>query len=191
MRAAHEARRGQRGDLHPIIDWSAKHEGRILRFAGLLHIAEHTDDVISWETMSRALRIGDYFLAHSMAALTVPDQLERRALLWLAARDEREVTVHNLHRGPLYGNGPVKDAEQLARRLVARGVLRPRPEAAQAKGRPGRPPSPSFAINPSIRRYLSAVPDGNGWGSFDADPLPGAYMPTDEDLHALVEEGAR
>jgi hypothetical protein len=194
MRADHEARLVESGDLAPYRGWVNRQRGRVARLAGVLHLAQAADreEPIAEETMRDALCIGDYFMAHSLAALTVPNRLERRALRWLGSREERTVTQRDLQRGPLNGRGKAKEADQLVQALVALGALRPLREHDERRGK-GRPPSPTFEVNPSLR--ASVVPEqdlgnGNGWRAIEPDEQPDVYHPTDEDLRALIE-GAR
>ena len=60
------------GDLYGVRDWAAKLAGGTVRKAGLIHIGEHLRDgyrePISEETMRRAIRLGDYYTAHALAA---------------------------------------------------------------------------------------------------------------------------
>ena len=69
-----EPRLGKEGDLEDMADWSGKLHGAVLRIAGLLHMTEHHEaveavelfeDTISGTTMSNAIEIGKYFLAHA------------------------------------------------------------------------------------------------------------------------------
>lgn len=96
------------------------------------------------------MQIGEYLLAHGIAALTEPDEHTRRALRWLERQDESTVTVRDLHRGPLGGRGPAERAQELAARLVNLGALRQAHQATAPHG-PGQPPSPSYAVNPNLR----------------------------------------
>jgi hypothetical protein len=150
LRLEQEPRLAQDGDLRPAAHWIARHPGRVARIAGLLHLAQYPiGSPIGEATMRDALRLGEYFLAHGMAALTAPDELTRRALLWLRRRGESSVTQRDLHRGPLDGRGSAEKANELAQTLVAVGALRKLED--EGPPRPGRPPSPGYAVNPSLR----------------------------------------
>lgn len=150
LRAELEPRHLEGGDLRPVADWTARHAGRIARIAGLLHLAEHdADRPITDETMRRSLRIGEYLLEHALAALTTPDEAMRKALRWLARHDKETVTQRDLHRGPMNKRGTAEQAAELAQSLVALDALRLLPPATQDG--PGRPPSPSYVINPHLR----------------------------------------
>ena len=55
------------GEGQAISDWASKYIGAVLRIAGLLHCADMEDDKaeVTSSTMSKAIQIGKYFLAHS------------------------------------------------------------------------------------------------------------------------------
>jgi hypothetical protein len=57
------------GDLRPFAEYVTKHEGRTARFAGVLHLVEHSSaEAVDADGMARAIRIGEYFLAHTLRA---------------------------------------------------------------------------------------------------------------------------
>jgi replicative DNA helicase len=146
LRSDHEPRLAEDGDLRPVMDWANRHPGRIVRVAGLLHLIENDrSEPISVDMMARALEIGDYLLAHAIAALTGPDPLTTRALQWLKGRSA--VTTRELQRGPLGSRGTAEDAATLASVLVEHGALRPAPTEQSG---PGRPASPVFEVHPQV-----------------------------------------
>jgi Protein of unknown function (DUF3987)/Toprim-like len=156
-----EPRLGPTDDLHPIADWAARHHGRVARIAGLLHLCEHApSEPIAEQTMRAALQIGDYFLAHGVAALTGSDEMVRRALRWLRKHSKSTVTVRDLHGGPA-AHGPVEQAESLARALETLGALRALPPDNRAG--PGRKKSPAYAVNPELfsaaESSIASTPD--------------------------------
>ena len=61
------------GEGQAIADWGNKYIGAVLRIAGLLHGAEMSsaEELISAETIRRAVQIGQYFLAHSAYAYSM------------------------------------------------------------------------------------------------------------------------
>ena len=152
LRVQQEPRLCEGEELRPVADWVARHPGRCARIAALLHLGgpDAPGREVSEDTMRRALEIGEYFLRHSLAALTEPDELVRRALRFLERHDDIQITERELHRGPLGGRGPHERARALASQLV--GIEAIRPVAADADcRRPGRPPSPAYKINPRLR----------------------------------------
>jgi len=74
-----EPRLGKDGDLAHMADWANKLQGAVLRIAGLLHVVEGVTkngkdfahipfdsvNAITEETMTAAIEIGKYFLAHA------------------------------------------------------------------------------------------------------------------------------
>jgi hypothetical protein len=134
---------GPEGDLRPIADWVARHHGRVARIAGLLHLCGHqAAEPISAQTMTDALRIGDYLLEHGRAVFAAPDESTRRAIDWLKQRGERTVTQRDLHRGPLAGRGNADAARKLAERLEELGVLRALPGS--------HPTSRRYEVHPDL-----------------------------------------
>ncbi|WP_341719858.1 YfjI family protein [Micromonospora sp. FIMYZ51] len=61
------------GDLRRISAWATKHTARVLRVAGLLHLAGDgsTDDEVDEATMERAIEIGEWSVEHFQAAGSV------------------------------------------------------------------------------------------------------------------------
>ena len=61
------------GEGQAISDWASKYIGAVLRIAGLLHCADMEDDKteVTASTMSKAIQIGKYFLAHSVYAYSM------------------------------------------------------------------------------------------------------------------------
>ncbi|MDR1703176.1 MAG: DUF3987 domain-containing protein [Clostridiales bacterium] len=59
-------------ELEGMSDFAGKLHGAVLRIAGLLHVVEQNGfanvEPMKGETMSNAIKIGDYFLAHAKAA---------------------------------------------------------------------------------------------------------------------------
>lgn len=150
LRAELEPRHLEGGDLRPVADWTARHPGRIVRIAALLHLAEHERDrPIDDETMRRALRIGEYLLEHALAALSMPDERLRKALRWLSRPDRETVTQRDVHRGPMNKRGTADEAEALVQALVGLDALRPIYVPPPATG---RPPSPAYIVNPHLRK---------------------------------------
>jgi hypothetical protein len=150
LREAHEPRLGEDGDLRPIADWHARHIGRIIRIAALLHLAaDEPGDEIGADRMRAALAIGDWSLAHALDVLTGADPEIRRALAWLKRNGKAEVSQRDLQRA--LGIGTSDATAALAGRLETHGALFAlQLEPVGVKG--GRPPSPRFAVHPDLRR---------------------------------------
>jgi replicative DNA helicase len=95
------------GDVGFIVDWASKLVGAIARIALLLHIATTlgtTDDPISEDTMHNAIKVGDYFIAHALAAfdfMGVDPAVEgaRTVLDWVKRNQLDRFTRREAHRG--------------------------------------------------------------------------------------------
>jgi hypothetical protein len=150
LREEIEPRLGQDGDLHTIADWTARHHGRVARIAALLHLCESEPKTpITAHTMRAALRIGEYLLAHGIAAFTAPDEMTQRALRWLERRGETTVTQRELHRGPLGGRGKSADAERLAAKLLKLGITRELPNEHSTSRR--------YRVHPALTQRIADV----------------------------------
>jgi hypothetical protein len=170
-----EPRLGELGDLGDIRDWAGKLAGAVARIAGLLHIAEYTDQSTPWsepisdDTICAAIRLGQEFLIpHAQAAFAqmgadpaVADA--QHVLRVLADRDLEQFTKRDLFQ---VVKGRFKSVEPLGRALTVledHGYIRARPEIDRPG--PGRRPSPTFDVNP-LRR-----PDRtNTFGQPSTDP---------------------
>ena len=174
LREGLEPRLGEDGDLFLVADWIGRHPGRIVRIAGLLHLAQGRaeEEEISAATMGSALEIGEYLLAHSLAALIIRDERMRRHIRWLAAWREETVSQRDLHRGPLGSRGSAEDARALAEELVAVSALRPVHPAPRMPGQPGQPASPTYEINPRLRGAAPLGAEEEWWRALIAEGPP-------------------
>ena len=156
------------GDLYGVRDWAAKLAGGTVRKAGLIHVGEHLRDgyrePISEDTMRRAIRLGDYYTAHALAAFgamsTGPHLgLAGDILGWLypdGTRDYRPAfSQRDAHRRFQERDGHATTADEVAgalRLLEVHGYIRAMP-APPRSGR-GRPAAPRYEVCPTS-------PDGN------------------------------
>lgn len=85
------------GEGQAISDWASKYIGAVLRIAGLLHCAdiEDTEQDVSASTVSRAIQIGKYFLAHATYAYSMmgTDLSIQKAKFVLAKLKKKNVSV--------------------------------------------------------------------------------------------------
>ena len=85
------------GEGQAISDWASKYIGAVLRIAGLLHCADMEDDKaeVTASTMSKAIQIGKYFLAHSTYAYSMmgTDLTIQKAKFVLAKLKKKNVSV--------------------------------------------------------------------------------------------------
>ena len=82
---------------HTISDWASTYIGAVLRIAGLLHCADMEDDKaeVTASTMSKAIQIGKYFLAHSTYAYSMmgTDLTIQKAKFVLAKLKKKNVSA--------------------------------------------------------------------------------------------------
>ena len=85
------------GEGQAISDWASKYIGAVLRIAGLLHCADMEDDKaeVTASTMSKAIQIGKYFLAHSTYAYSMmgTDLAIQKAKFVLAKLKKKNVSA--------------------------------------------------------------------------------------------------
>ena len=143
------------GEGQSISDWASKYIGTVLRIAGLLHAVDMSDNEvpISDKTMSRAIEIGKYFLAHSGYAYSMmgTDLSIQKAKFVIAKLKKRDVKV--IKRSELFqmcrGKFFKKTEEIFAtlELLEERGYIRvEQPERQSA----GRPADIKIFVNPDI-----------------------------------------
>jgi len=155
-RAAIEPRRRPDAELGHIQGWASKLDGHVARIAGLLHVAETMttgwDVPISGATMSAALEIGDYLIAHALAAFAymgADPRLEaaRRIGLWVVAGRQATFSKREAFRA-LRGQALFPTVERLTAGLDAledHGWVR----QLATERRPGRPQN-RYEANPAI-----------------------------------------
>ncbi len=161
FKAEIEPRIGPGGDLQPLADWCNKLPGITARLAGVLHVAaeagDETVEVSSMTTsihpvfMGRAVSVARYAIEHARAVFSLMGSdaataAAKRAWSWIAAKGVATVSQRDLHRG-LHAERAT-DLDAPIKLLVERGYLREVPVAASG----GRPPSPTYAVNPRAKR---------------------------------------
>jgi hypothetical protein len=169
------------GKLAEIKDWGSKFPGAVARIAGLLHCAQHAQDLadrleVGEETMARAAALGWYFVDHALAAFDVmgaDDALDGAKRLWGVIegnRAERFTARDAWH--PLRNSAALRTVEQAEpafRVLLDHGYLYEPP--AQPQGRPGRP-SRFFLVNPHI---VAGWGRGESFGHIGHDSLKKSF----------------
>ena len=162
-----EPRLAPLADLHHIGDWAGKLPGAVARLAGLLHASDLAGEGYPWEqpipaaTMERAVAIGRYLIPHAMAAFfamgadpAIGDAVYVRA--WIVRHGMRTVTRKECFDGTRGRFKKVEDLEVILQILEKHDVIRRR--VAPARQGPGRPPSPSYDVNPAILRVAISMP---------------------------------
>ena len=157
--SAIEPRLGPDGDLAHIGDWAGKTAGTVVRIAGLLHMASRPRDglsrPLSGKTMRSAAIIGDYFIAHALAAFdgmaTVGDDLgnARQIVALIRRRCLDTFTTRELFnaasRSWLPDTATMTAALDV---LEERGWVLRLPE--EERTGPGRRPAPTYQTHPSV-----------------------------------------
>jgi replicative DNA helicase len=151
-----EPRRRPEADLGHIQGWSSKLDGVVVRIAGLLHLAGTIGSgwgtPISAATMSAALEIGQYLIAHALAAfdyMGADPRLEaaRRIGRWIVAGRHATFTKREVFRA-LRGQTLFPTVERITAGLAALDDHAWVRQLAPERG-PGRPPS-RYETNPAI-----------------------------------------
>ncbi len=189
-----EPKLGEFGALAHAADWGGKLAGATARLAGLLHLAAHDGDDRPWETtiggatMRAAVAIAEGFLApHALAAFAemgADPALEdaRLVLRWLGRTERSSVSRRDLLAGlpKRFREGDHLDAA--LRLLAEHGYLRER-APAERRGKPGRPPSQTFDLNPRWRPQNDSNPQNpvTGEGFVDLGDFVDGDRPRDID----------
>ncbi|MBA3768382.1 MAG: DUF3987 domain-containing protein, partial [Acidobacteria bacterium] len=154
-----EPQLGEDGALGTMSDWAGKLAGAVVRVAGILHLAEHAQDLARWpervatETMSHAITIGRYLIPHAKAAFAemgadIQVENARHLLRWIERAEQRSFTKREAHQAHKGRFKKVTDIEPALELLEAHGYIRARTDATDR--RPGRKPSQAFDVNPFL-----------------------------------------
>ncbi|MFG1605871.1 DUF3987 domain-containing protein [Actinoplanes sp. NPDC049265] len=161
-----EPRLAPGGAWSHVVDWGSKYTGAVVRIAGLIHLAEHLHDgwgkPVGVDTIERAALIGEYYAAHALGAFDDmgSDQATRNArtiLAWIERTNTRAFTKREVFRALKSTQIPTAaDFDAPLSVLEAHGYLRqldpPTPKRAG-----GRPPSPSYLVNPEVHQPAATV----------------------------------
>ncbi|WP_433797869.1 DUF3987 domain-containing protein [Actinoplanes sp. CA-252034] len=161
-----EPRLAPGGAWSHIVDWGSKYTGAVVRIAGLIHLAEHLRDgwgkPVDVDTIKRAAQIGEYYAAHALGAFDdmgadVATRNARTILAWIERTDTRAFTKREVFRALKSSQLPAAgDFDAPLSVLEAHGYLRHLdPPAPKRAG--GRPPSPSFLVNPEVHQPVATV----------------------------------
>jgi replicative DNA helicase len=145
------------GELGGMTDWAGKLVGVVGRIAGILQMASLAGSSAPWETpisrdtIERAICIAIYLIPHAKAAFAemgadpVVEKAER-ILRWVEHRKLGFFSCRDLHQAM---RGTFKRVAELSpplAMLVDHGFLRLQAETSPSG--PGRPPSPTYDVNP-------------------------------------------
>jgi len=143
------------GDMEGMRDWGSKLAGLTLRLAGVMHCVKHGPaGSIDAPTLADAIEIAQWSIPHAEATLGLmsagessKDADARYLLKWIEQRGLREFSRRDAHQHGRRRFKTVDDLEPVLKELEQRGFIRPQP--ADSSG-PGRPPSPSYDVNPAV-----------------------------------------
>lgn len=155
-----EDRLGQDGELDDVADWANKLAGQLGRVAALFAVVKDPlATALEAEHVREAAKLEPYVVAHARRAfrLTAPVDpavaAASHVLEWLRRKKLERFSIRDAHRG-LGGRRWCRKADDLhgpLALLVERGWLRPLPTPRPGP-HGGQPPSPSFAVHPSVVR---------------------------------------
>ena len=176
--------------LGHLTDWAGKLPGAVARLAGLLHVADRAGQLVRTEigpaVMERAIELGRYFLAHAVAAFGRMGadprvSLARRVIKWLAENGQGIVTRRDIFNGCRGSFRTVDDMEPIERLLLNHGYLRVQTEAPP-RG-PGRPPSPTFEVNPHLLSISAECAESAvGVSCFDSQAVDSRPSPAEPEI---------
>ena len=143
------------GELCDIMEWGNKLPGKVMRIAGLLHMAEGAGKAEGWAaeisaaTVSNAIEIGRYAVSHARAALgqikADPTLKQAKKVLeWLAGKQIAEFTRKQLQRAKPTLFPEATDCDKPLQMLEEHGYIRA--EKTVSEG-PGRPASAHYVVS--------------------------------------------
>lgn len=142
------------GELSLVRSWGSKLPGGLARIAGILRMFDTPDArVIDATTMRCALCLHEYLFAHySHVAVLAGDDavidLARRIDAWIRTKRVRSFTLRDAFDKVRRKGMKAQELEPALELLEDRRRIRRQPPPVKTGG--GRPPSPSFEVNPSL-----------------------------------------
>ena len=149
------------GDLSGIAEWASKLAGHVARIAGLLHLMKNTDApeygrVIDGNTISSAIDIGRYLIAHAKRAFACLNtdpavKVVTRAEDWIERYRRTEFTKRELYQALKGRTGTVatvKDLKEPLELMVEHGWIRLK--LPGHSGKKGGPASESYEVHPDL-----------------------------------------
>lgn len=180
-----EPQLGPFGELGHMTDWAGKLAGGVARLAGLLHVADVPENTVLWEspveaeTMKRAIAIGKYLLAHAQAAYAEmgadPVVEDAKFVLgWIHKKSVAILSQREIFEGTKGRFKKVAALEPVLALLIGHGFLREVVTSTSTLPRPGRKPSPTYEIHPSVLQQASRYSHNSQKGGKGAGPSIGA-----------------
>lgn len=128
-----EPRLGDSGDLGDMPGWAAKHRGRVLRIAGLLHLlaGRGVDEVVSDRSMFAAVKVGEWAIPHARVVfgfngITVDEGAERclQVVDWIKRKRPARFVARDAQRGVRKQWANAGTVLEVLDELVGKGWLR-------------------------------------------------------------------
>jgi hypothetical protein len=152
------------GNLGHMTDWGGKLVGAVARLTGILHLADHVTEATPWKieisahTVIRAIRLGHHLVEHARAAFAEmgadPVVADAKHLLaWITRQECHAFTKRDVFEGTKGRFKRVEAIEPALHLLVAHGFIRQR--STEHRSGPGRKPSPTYDVNPSVGSHHS------------------------------------
>lgn len=159
-----EPQLGEFGELGAMNDWAGKLTGAVARIAGLLHVADQVNDPQPWptlitvETVERAIQIGKYLIPHAKAVFALmgadPAIEDAKHLLhWIDRHGRQPFTQRDIFDATKSRFKTVGGIEPALNLLVKQGYIRE--QRMEREGQRGRPPGPTFEVNPLWAEHKS------------------------------------
>jgi len=160
-----EPRLGKDGDLEHMADWAGKLHGAVLRLSGLLHVVEGISangrefadiphdftQAITGQSMTAAIELGQYFLAHAVASYGICGGSEaERGAAYILFRLKKNKLPQYTARELMKLCKKFKTTQELLEALAVlaeHGFIR---ETQPDYTGTGRPPSVVYEVNPCI-----------------------------------------
>ncbi len=157
---------GEGGSMEIMRDWGAKLAGATLRLTGVLHCVGHGNEKqVDGNTMLAAIDIAKFLVPHADKVLDLMSAKEddseedaKYVLRWIVRHEIKEFTKRDAQQHGKRRFPQATDIDAPLEELARRGYIRKKP-LLQSAG-PGRPPSPSFEVNPEIfkREQVATIP---------------------------------
>jgi hypothetical protein len=152
------------GEMGGMADWGGKLVGAVIRVAGLLHLADCAGAENPWRipissnTISRAIRIGEYLIPHARAAFALmgTDEVMENAkavLRWIGQKGLDHFQRRDVQQAMRARFKRAAEVDAPLTILTEHGIIRQQTE--EPSDGPGRSPSPMYDVNPlwgSLRR---------------------------------------
>jgi len=165
LKAKNEGKLGLGGEYEDVADWANKLAGETVRLAGLLQLADHALEPdataplsVGTDPMSRALRITDYLVTHAQIAFDMmgADPVAGQARYieaWIRRTFTACFTLRDAYQVLRAGFKAPAELVPPLDLLIDHEIIRRRPDPPRS--RPGRPPSPTFDVNPKLHTQNS------------------------------------